>query len=75
MVREFRYTTGNSQSLQIYYRRWPEPTDILPEPVDILQIYYNDHTTGDSQGLQAYYRRWSETVDTLQVWLEIENKL
>ncbi|CAI9544723.1 unnamed protein product [Staurois parvus] len=58
MVRDCRHTTGDSQRLQTYYRRWSETADIvqeMTETADILQEMVRDcrHSTGDDQRLQT----------------------
>ncbi|CAI9570703.1 unnamed protein product, partial [Staurois parvus] len=58
MVRDCRYTTGEYQRLQTYYRRGSETADILQESIRDCR-----HTTGDDQRLQTYYRRGSKTAD------------
>ncbi|CAI9587023.1 unnamed protein product [Staurois parvus] len=73
MVRDCRYTTGDGQRLQVYYRRWSETAGVLQEMVrdcryttgewsetaGILQEMVRDcrYTTGDGQRLQMVYYR------------------
>ncbi|CAI9535169.1 unnamed protein product, partial [Staurois parvus] len=81
MVRDCRHTTGDSQRLQTWYRRWSETADIVQETVrdcrhnrrwleavDILQETVRDcrHNTGDGKRLQTWYWIQSGTAYMVQ---------